>query len=303
MITQHSAPPEAELSAHILTFAAAPQWEQSGGTVETPLSQLAEGVATISITARGHLDGMIRVLVEKGKSENEPTAIPTALKLKPAIAAGTFMAVLKWDGDGPAEQLDLYCLTSSGARCHRGEPPTDELFVEFSMSSRGGPQILQGRLHPQAAYTCAVHLHSHKEGAKADAAGSAAKGSDDARRTALSDSGATLVVYLHNQKPLKMRVPKGPTEAQHKGGIGGAISSFFGGGGGGSGSPTWWTCLTLRVTGQGAAAAEVEVETIDRIDDKPPGQPAAPPSEGSTRPQSAPHPGGLTSGTIKGNGD
>ena len=60
-----------------------------GGTVETPLSQLAEGVATVSITARGFVDEVVHVIVERGKSEQ----LPTALKLKPAIAAGTFMAV------------------------------------------------------------------------------------------------------------------------------------------------------------------------------------------------------------------
>ena len=237
-----------------------------------PLREVSEGIATLTASCRGHVDGVVKVRVvlaessdgqrrsfpdsESGPGPSETkTSYPlsethtlggggrvhcldetTALKMHPSIQSGTFMAALKWDGASVAELLDVHCFASDGAHGHRGEPPTDDLFVEFSVSSRGGPQILQARMQPGQAYTIAVNLHTLSPEAE--------RGSD-AAKLALSQSAATLVLYRHNQPPLKMKVSDA-AHADGGGGGGGAFSRLFGGSGAASRQdPSWWVGVVM----------------------------------------------------------
>lgn len=246
-----------------------------------PLREVSEGIATLTASCRGHVDGVVKVRVVLAESsDGQRRSLPdsesagarlggggrvhcldetTALKMHPSIQSGTFMAALKWDAASLAELLDVHCFASDGAHAHRGEPPTDDLFVEFSVSSRGGPQILQARMQPGQAYTIAVNLHTLSPEAE--------RGSD-AAKLALSQSAATLVLYRHNQPPLKMKV----SDAAHAdgGGGGGAFSRLFGGSGTASRQdPSWWVCATLRTT----ASGKTDTEVINQLADQPPDPP------------------------------
>lgn len=278
------------------------RWECAGGFVEVPLREVSEGVATVSVGCRGHVDAVRKVAVvpaaagshggEGGgggsagggagaggestggvdesfdqstggggrvRCRDDTAAIP----LEPMIAAGTFMAVLTWDPQppSPVEQLDLHCLSSDGLHCHRAEPPTEEMFLEYSLASRGGPQILQSRLRPGSAYLLAVHLHTLSAEAQQ-------KGSSPPK-TALSASSATLVIHQHNSPPLRLTVPSSAHGSGGERGGAGLRSRLFGGGG--VSAPEWWACATLRVGG----GDKVDVEIVNQLCDKPPEKPAA----------------------------
>lgn len=259
------------------------RWELGGGGLfEIPLREVSEGIATLTASCRGHVDGVVKVRVLLAESDGQRRGLPdsesagasvggggrvhcldetSALKMHPSISRGTFMAALKWDAAGVAELLDVHCFASDGAHGHRGEPPTDDLFVEFSVSSRGGPQILQARMQPGQAYTIAVNLHTLSPEAE--------RGSDAAKQ-ALSLSLATLVIYRHNQPPLKMKVSDAAHASGGDSGGGGAFARLFGGSGAASRQdPSWWVCATLRTT----ASGDTDTEVINQLADQPPTSP------------------------------
>ena len=97
----------------------------------------------------------------------------------------------------------------------------------------------------------------------------AAQRGSDAAKQALSRSSATLVIYRHNQPPLKMKVPAVEKEADGSSGGGGAFSRLFGGSRATSADLTWWVCATLRTTASGDTGTEI----IDQLVAQPPRKP------------------------------
>ena len=100
-----------------------------------PLREVSEGIATLTASCRGHVDGVVKVRVVLAESsDGQRRSLPdsesagarlggggrvhcldetTALKMHPSIQSGTFMAALKWDAASVAELLDVQLAAST----------------------------------------------------------------------------------------------------------------------------------------------------------------------------------------------